>query len=340
MFNISEAGAAAYDWLLGKIQGFDTTDPVEGGVTGVDNIPLTSLALRTRNIHDRLKTLEDMLIADSDSVINNLRDILDAFSGETEQVALIGLLARKACNVSSTADKASWVAAIEIAKRTYNLNTTEKATWVAGLELAQRICNLTTQAEIDSWFSTLGIANGQQDFANWKADIDSTMYWYASKNATNLVGTHPSGGGAYDYRADWRNTLGLMTGYILIGRCEINWGDVGLGGISWKSIGYNAGILGVCSYGGGTGSTYILGGASYFVGPGQTMYEIYLSRTVNIHKCLVHMDFEDQFVGNLQILRSSNPVSNKMYVVLKEPSGGARNEFGHIHIVAGINDYI
>lgn len=338
MFNISEAGAAAYDWILGKIQGFDTTDPVEGGVTGVDNIPLTALALRTRNIHDRLKTLEEMLVADSDTVINNLRDILDAFSGETEQVGLIGLLARKACNVTTVSDKASWVAALEIAKRTYNLNSTESSTWIAGLVIAQRICNLSTQAEIDSWFATLGIDVNQQAYANWKANVDSTVYWAALKDASNIVGTHP-GGGSYDYRADWRSAIGLESGYFLIGRCYVNWGDVGgpAFAISWKSIGVSSGILGVCSYNAGA---YVLGGVLYAVGAGETMYEIYLNRTVNVNKILIYIGFSDTVVGNLQVVRTLNPINSRLYVILKEPSTGIRNEWGYIHIIAGINDYI
>ena len=328
MFNISEAGAAAYDWLVGQIQGFDTTDPVEGGTNGVDNIPLTALAHRTRNLHDRLASLEILLQEDNDLTINNLRDVLNAFQGQIETVNLVGLLARKICNVTSPTEKASWVAALEVATRMYNLNTTEKATWVAGLDIAG-----VAQSEI-----TVALANFYQGlYANEFPEIwngfqilfqsPGSIYNSSFSGSSSTLMINPSA---------WRQAIGLEFGYISLARCEVNWGDVGAAGAVWRTINYNHRIFGILALGPGTWAT---GVGTVTVPVHHTLYEVILFQTININKCMVFVSYSNNIVGNDHVILNANQPNNRVYILMREPSPGSRNEFGHIHIVGPVNDY-
>jgi hypothetical protein len=62
MYDIDESGAAAYSWN-NKVKGLDITDPVMGGVSGCDNAGLTTLALRTKQLQDRLTAAQSNIIA-------------------------------------------------------------------------------------------------------------------------------------------------------------------------------------------------------------------------------------------------------------------------------------
>lgn len=238
MYDILEGGAGAYDWANDKVQGMDTTDLVQGGAGGTTNVPLTALAYRTRNLQDRLKALELMLNADSDTVINNLKDILDAFSGETELVGLIGLLARKTCNVTTTAEKASWVGALELALRMYNLNITERASWIAGLGVdtkAGKTYNMTA-TDVNTWdaggfFDTL-----RQNYDAGEFTEIVNAFGTIFQNPAGLA-TLNMGGGSSTFNVNATNwKLHLSIGaYQLVRRGVLTIGDVSASGSNLRT---------------------------------------------------------------------------------------------------------
>ncbi len=58
MANFNEEAASTYDWENSGVYIIEQSDPVEGGMDGISNRQGRELALRTRNLHDRLETLK------------------------------------------------------------------------------------------------------------------------------------------------------------------------------------------------------------------------------------------------------------------------------------------
>ena len=56
---LGEENAEAYDWEEEGIYMLEAYDPVEGGPEGISNAQAKALALRTRNLHNRVKELEN-----------------------------------------------------------------------------------------------------------------------------------------------------------------------------------------------------------------------------------------------------------------------------------------
>ncbi len=67
MANFNEEAASAYDWSAGGVYVIEEADPVQGGPQGISNRQGRELALRTRNLHERL---EDLKQETSDSAAN------------------------------------------------------------------------------------------------------------------------------------------------------------------------------------------------------------------------------------------------------------------------------
>jgi len=59
MANLPEDNANAYDWDNEGIYQLEVDDPVEGGADGIANLQAKKLALRTRNLHDRVELKAD-----------------------------------------------------------------------------------------------------------------------------------------------------------------------------------------------------------------------------------------------------------------------------------------
>lgn len=55
---IDERDADTYNWEEDGVYLLEAYDPVEGGVDGVSNVQAKSFALRTRNLHNRVKEQE------------------------------------------------------------------------------------------------------------------------------------------------------------------------------------------------------------------------------------------------------------------------------------------
>lgn len=68
--NITEQSASSYNWDTGGVYQIEVTDPVQGGAEGIANKQAKELALRTRNLHNRLKQLEIIV---PDEIINTIR---------------------------------------------------------------------------------------------------------------------------------------------------------------------------------------------------------------------------------------------------------------------------
>lgn len=58
---LKEEGAENYDWENDVVYRLEAYDPVEGGENGVSNEQAKALALRTRNLHNRVKELENVI---------------------------------------------------------------------------------------------------------------------------------------------------------------------------------------------------------------------------------------------------------------------------------------
>lgn len=59
---LDESGAGAYDWENGGVYMLQAYDPVEGGENGISNEQAKALALRTRNLHNRIAELENRIV--------------------------------------------------------------------------------------------------------------------------------------------------------------------------------------------------------------------------------------------------------------------------------------
>lgn len=77
MANFNEEAASAYDWETGGIYVIEETDPVEGGPDGVSNRQSRELAVRTRNLHERLEDLKQ-------ETTNSAADLAEAIDTKTE----------------------------------------------------------------------------------------------------------------------------------------------------------------------------------------------------------------------------------------------------------------
>lgn len=60
---IKETEAEAYNWETDGVYMLQQYDPVQGGEDGVSNEQAKALALRTRNLHDRVSELERKISA-------------------------------------------------------------------------------------------------------------------------------------------------------------------------------------------------------------------------------------------------------------------------------------
>lgn len=89
MANFDETGASSYNWATDGVYVIEQADPLEGGLEGVSNRQGRELAIRTRNLHERLadlKTetadrdaaLEEDLDAKTEAAISSSKEYTDA----------------------------------------------------------------------------------------------------------------------------------------------------------------------------------------------------------------------------------------------------------------------
>ncbi|WP_300828390.1 hypothetical protein [uncultured Rikenella sp.] len=83
MANFKEDAAREYDWESGGVYVIEPEDPVEGGAEGVSNRQGRELALRTRNLHERLDELKRDTMARADE----LAEAIDTKDAEALKMA-------------------------------------------------------------------------------------------------------------------------------------------------------------------------------------------------------------------------------------------------------------
>lgn len=83
MANFKEDAAREYDWESGGVYVIEPEDPVEGGAEGVSNRQGRELALRTRNLHERL----DELKRDTTARADELAEAIDTKDVEALKMA-------------------------------------------------------------------------------------------------------------------------------------------------------------------------------------------------------------------------------------------------------------
>ncbi len=66
---LKEEGAENYDWEKDGVYMLQAYDPVEGGENGISNEQAKALALRTRNLHNRVTELEKK-VAEMEKLLN------------------------------------------------------------------------------------------------------------------------------------------------------------------------------------------------------------------------------------------------------------------------------
>lgn len=66
---LGEENAEAYDWEAEGVYMLEAYDPVEGGPDGISNAQAKALALRTRNLHNRVTELEKK-VAEMEKLLN------------------------------------------------------------------------------------------------------------------------------------------------------------------------------------------------------------------------------------------------------------------------------
>lgn len=120
MYDIDESTAASVNWAQ-AVKGFEITDEVIGGNGGNDNVPLTQLALRTKNLHERVSPLEDYFVGFSGT---RVQDAVDALG-----LAIGNLINSKAAKDASNINAATWLAALGITAK-----IVRSGTWIISLQ--------------------------------------------------------------------------------------------------------------------------------------------------------------------------------------------------------------
>lgn len=89
MANFNEEAAGTYDWENSGIYIIEQNDPVEGGMEGISNRQGRELALRTRNLHERIEKLkqdtttrddelDDAIDTQTEATLRNAKEYTDA----------------------------------------------------------------------------------------------------------------------------------------------------------------------------------------------------------------------------------------------------------------------
>lgn len=193
-------------------------------------------------LKSRLEALELLLVDDADTIINNIKDIVDAFSGIPEGVGKVLDLLNNKINLDAS-----------------NLNTTQKNTLRANL-------SLYTKSEVDALLNNklnidgtkgspsaalttteLGLIRTALELYS-KTQVDSLLSNKANINGTNITNTTAS-----PLALLWLNNLGkfgniVHSGHFLVGRLGYN---VPTGnshtsfGVTWTSVAPTAGTTSV-----------------------------------------------------------------------------------------------
>ena len=77
MAYFDESESVTYDWDDGGVYVLEREDPVEGGADGVSNRQGKELALRTRNLHDRLDKLGEDVDVKDEAVLRSAKEYTD-----------------------------------------------------------------------------------------------------------------------------------------------------------------------------------------------------------------------------------------------------------------------
>lgn len=77
MAYFDESESVTYDWDDGGVYVLEREDPVEGGADGVSNRQGKELALRTRNLHDRLEKLDEDVDVKDEAVLRSAKEYTD-----------------------------------------------------------------------------------------------------------------------------------------------------------------------------------------------------------------------------------------------------------------------
>lgn len=120
MYDIDESAAASVNWTQ-AVKGFEITDEVIGGNGGNDNVPITQLALRTKNLHERVSPLEDYFVGFSGTSVQEAVDALG--------LAIGNLINSKAAKDASNINAATWLAALGITAK-----IVRSGTWIISLQ--------------------------------------------------------------------------------------------------------------------------------------------------------------------------------------------------------------
>ncbi|MBX2903073.1 MAG: hypothetical protein KF872_05895 [Chitinophagales bacterium] len=129
MYDIDETDAATVDWNE-AVQGFEETDLVQGGVGGVDNIPLSLLALRTKNLHLRMADAEGKVFGLGGGTVETLPQLVSIFAGWDPGDELEPMVSGLSSAVAGLI--------LDKANKTGN-NITDAATWLNKLGITHKV---------------------------------------------------------------------------------------------------------------------------------------------------------------------------------------------------------
>lgn len=62
MANFNEQEIDAYDWDMNGVYVIKEEDSVQGGIDGISNRQAKELTMRTRDLHERIKKLEAIIL--------------------------------------------------------------------------------------------------------------------------------------------------------------------------------------------------------------------------------------------------------------------------------------
>lgn len=119
MAYFDESESVTYDWDDGGVYVLEREDPVEGGADGVSNRQGKELALRTRNLHDRLEKLgEDVDVKDV-AVLRSAKEYTDG----KETVILSQVDLKDEANLNTAKEYADRIVAALVNGSTEQLDT-------------------------------------------------------------------------------------------------------------------------------------------------------------------------------------------------------------------------
>lgn len=205
MAYFDESESVTYDWDDGGVYVLEREDPVEGGADGVSNRQGKELALRTRNLHDRLDKLGEDVDVKDEAVLRSAKEYTDG--KETAILSQVDL--KDEANLNTAKEYADRIVAALVNGSTEQLDTLKELADALGNDpnfsatVMQKIGEKVSTETLNNQLSNFLRNNGQH------CDISQTKHGMGFQYDTGGSGTT----GPFISAGTWGYFLQLVCGY-------------------------------------------------------------------------------------------------------------------------------